>query len=175
MLKLKQIFKLPIKIQLSMFKSTRSVEEVLCQEGPKVIGLANEVDFSGQFKLVCDGPSTNAFFKKVITSSYEGSGTPEIFISKEKTYDQYVTNLGLAFALKVPLENPSLFADLGAHDIFANGIKQDNSELIIDVATREPFPGKRSIEAVTLDYNLTSANGAGIYDKRTTEFNTYIS
>jgi hypothetical protein len=152
----------------------RTIEEVLCQEGPKIIGAAKEVDFSQQFQLVCEQGTTNAFFKEVIQSAYQGEGEPKLFIPNLATNEQYVTNLTLAYALKVPLENPSMFADLRAHDIFAEGIDQDSSNLVINVESRKPFPGKRSIETVTLNYDLTSANGAGIYDKRTTEFDTYI-
>ena len=46
--------------------------------------------------------------------------------------------------------------------------------MIIEVEKREEFPGRKSIEAISLKYDIKSAKGAGIYDIRTTEFNTYL-
>ncbi|MFW7378853.1 MAG: hypothetical protein ACOH5I_08605 [Oligoflexus sp.] len=152
----------------------RSIEQVLCQDGPKVIGLVHKEKFSHLFSLLCDGETTNSAFKDLILDSYQGNDRPKIALLESSTDDMFVTKLSLAYAIKVPLVNPSLFADLEAHSIFADGITTDNSNLLIDVASREPFPGRRSIEKIVLDYNLNNALGAAIHDKRKTEFNTYL-
>jgi len=152
----------------------RSIEQVLCQEGPRVIGIFNPGDFAPQFSLICDGNNTNNTFKDLIRNSYQGNGNPSVQIVKSSTNAMFITNLALAFAIKVPLADPSQFADLEAHNIFSSGITTKNSKLVINVANRQPFPGRRSVEKVVLDYNLTSALGAGIHDTRRTEFNTYL-
>lgn len=152
----------------------RDIEEVLCQEGPRMIGLVSEVSFSEQFSLICDADTTNEFFKGLIRDVYLGEGTPKITVARSSTDSNYVTNFAYGYAIRVPLENPSMFADLEAHAIFAEGIAKENSELVIQVASRQPFPGRRSIEKVVLDYDLNNARGAAIHDIRKTEFNTYL-
>ena len=95
-------------------------------------------------------------------------------IVKLTTDDNFVTNLTLVYAIKAPLANPSLFADLKPHDIFASGIREANSEMVINVESRASFPGKASVEQLVLNYDLKVAKGASIFDRRRTEFNTYL-
>ncbi len=152
----------------------RPAEEVLCQEGPRIIELVKKGDFSEQFKLICENGSTNQTFADIIDTAYEGTGEATIHILKNSTSGLYVTNLAFAYALKIPLEDPSQFADYKVHNIFATGITTDTSNLVIDVESREEFPGRRSIESIVLNYDLKTADGAAIYDKRITEFNTYL-
>jgi hypothetical protein len=133
----------------------------------------NKNDFSAQWKLLCSSGKPSALFDELIKSSYQGTGEPSVKVVQKTVGELYVTDITIAYAMKVPLENPTLFADLKPHDAFAAGIKEGNSSLALAVASRKPFPGKRSVEQVILDYNLTNADGAGIYDKRRTEFNTY--
>ncbi len=151
----------------------RPAEQVLCQDGPKVVAAANKDDFSSLFKLVCQGNATTPLFKDLIANAYKG-GEPVPRVYRMDVGDLYITTLGLVYAIKATLPNPSLFADLKPHDIFANGIKEANSELVIKVESRENFPGKRAVEKVILNYDLKNANGAGIFDRRRTEFNTYL-
>ncbi len=152
----------------------RSIEDVLCQEGPRVTAAAKKADFSAQFALICEGGRTNALFKSSITGAYQGTGVPQVNVVKLTTDDNFVTNITLVYAIKAPLANPSLFADLKPHDIFAAGIRESNSELAITVESRASFPGKASVEQVVLNYDLKVANGASIFDRRRTEFNTYL-
>lgn len=152
----------------------RGAEQVLCEEGPKVLGNAKKADFSAEFKLICEGSDTSQAFKRAITNAYTGTGTPQVEVLKLETNDNFVSDLNLIFAIKAPLENPSLFADLKPHDIFAEGIKEAASELYIKVESRQSFPGRASVEQIVLNYDLKLANGASIYDTRRTEFNTYL-
>lgn len=152
----------------------RSIEQVLCEEGPKVIGAAKKADFSEQFKLVCDGSNTTALFKESILQAYQGNGEPVLKLAKYTSDANFVTNISIIYALKAPLANPSMFADLKPHDIFAAGVKAPNSELHINVESRKTFPGKASVEQILLNYDMNLAAGASIYDKRHTEFNTYL-
>lgn len=152
----------------------RSLQELLCQEGPSVISTYGSQDFSEQFSLVCSEGDTNSFFDNLIRDSYQGEGTPEIHIAKFSTTENFVTRLAFAYAIKVPLDDPSSFADAQVHDIFAAGIEANDSKLTIDVSSRESFPGRRSVEKVQLNYDLSKARGAGIHDVRQSEFNTYI-
>lgn len=152
----------------------RSIEQVLCEEGPKVTTAAKKADFSDEFKLVCSGSSTTPAFKEAIIQAYTGTGTPQVKVLKMTTDANFVTEMALIFAIKAPLENPSLFADLKPHDIFAAGIKEGSSELYIKVESRQAFPGKASVEQIVLNYDLRFANGASIHDTRRTEFNTYL-
>lgn len=151
------------------------VEDVLCQLGPKILALVDKGDFTDQFALICDNnTTTNEAFKDMIRTAYDGTGDPKIHLLKNTTGDLYVTDIAFGYALKIPLINPSLFADYQAHDIFAEGIVTDTSKLIIDVESRETFPGRKSLESVVLNYDLKVAKGASIFDKRKTEFNTYL-
>jgi hypothetical protein len=152
----------------------RGAEQVLCEEGPRVIGNAKKADFSPEFKLICEGNGTSQAFKRAVTNAYTGTGTPQVEVLKVETGENFVTELSLIFALKAPLENPSLFADLKPHDIFAAGIKEGNSELFIKVESRQSFPGRASVEQIVLNYDLKLASGASIHDIRRTEFNTYL-
>lgn len=152
----------------------RGAEQVLCEEGPRVIGNAKKADFSAEFKLICEGSETSQAFKRAVTNAYTGTGTPQVEVLKVETGENFVTELSLIFAIKAPLENPSLFADLKPHDIFAAGIKESNSELYIKVESRQSFPGRASVEQIVLNYDLKLANGASIHDLRRTEFNTYL-
>jgi hypothetical protein len=153
----------------------RGAEQVLCEETPRVLKNAKKADFSAELALVCEGSDTSQAFKRAISNAYSGSGAPQVEVIKlETNKDNFVTELSLIFAIKAPLENPSLFADLKPHDIFATGIKEAGSELYIKVDSRQTFPGKASVEQIVLSYDLKLANGASIYDTRRTEFNTYL-
>lgn len=160
-------------ITIPVLVDGRKVEDILCTDGPTTMASLNKVDFSEQFAAICTNGKTNALFGQLLANAYSGSGEPQPQVIKKKVGELYVTDISLAYALKVPLENPTLFADLKPHDVFSKGIAENNSNLTIKVTGRTPFPGKRSVEQVLLDYNLTNADGAGIYDKRKTEFNTY--
>ncbi|SMF18760.1 hypothetical protein [Pseudobacteriovorax antillogorgiicola] len=152
----------------------RPVEQVLCQDGPTVIESRGNGDFSRQFAYICENGSTNQVFKDIVMSSYEGGELAQVQTLHKVTSPLYVTEFAFAFAIKVPLVDPSQFADYRAHDIFAEGISTDSSNLVINVASRDSFPGRGSIESVVLDYDLKTAHGAAIFDKRQTEFNTYL-
>ncbi|MFW7378813.1 MAG: hypothetical protein ACOH5I_08405 [Oligoflexus sp.] len=152
----------------------RSLEEVLCQEGPELTLSATKVDFKEQFAIVCNGETTNEFFASLLQNAYQGEGTPKIEMVRSSISELFVANLAFAYAIKVNLADPSTFSDLEAHNIFAEGIEKDNSALLINVASRESFPGRASVEKVILDYNLSIAKGAAIHDVRQTEFNNYI-
>ncbi|MFW7377791.1 MAG: hypothetical protein ACOH5I_03145 [Oligoflexus sp.] len=153
----------------------RSSEEILCQEGPLVIGPVSEVDFSAQFAIVCNETTTNEFFKELVRDAYQGGeGTPEVKKVQYTVDENYITNLVFAYAIKVPIEKPTLITDLEVHNIFAEGIRDESSELVVNVLSREPFPSRRSIEKVVLEYDLKTAQRAGINDVRRTAFNTYL-
>ncbi len=152
----------------------RTITQVLCEEGPKVVGKNSKGNFDKEFALVCANGTTNETFKKLLLSAFSGTGEPAITTVANTSDDNYVTNLVLAYSVKMPIADPSLFADYKAHDIFAPGVKAGNSELKIAVESRQSFPGKASVEQVILNYNLLNAEGAGILDKRRTEFNTYL-
>jgi hypothetical protein len=153
----------------------RSIEQVLCEEGPKVVGAAKKADFSQEFKLICNGSATTPIFKEAIAQAYTGTGVPAVKILNVQSDEIYVTDLTLVYAIKVPLENPTIFAGLKPHNIFAAGIINENSKLFIDVESRQEFPGGRgNVEQIVLKYDLKLATGASIYDKRRTEFNTYL-
>ncbi len=152
----------------------RGAEQVLCEETPRVLGNAKKADFSSEIKLICEGSETSQAFKRAITNAYNGTGTPQVEVLKLASNESFVTEMSLIFAIKAPLENPSLFADLKPHDIFAAGIKESGSELYIKVESRQSFPGKASVEQIVLNYDLKLANGASIFDTRKTEFNTYL-
>lgn len=160
---------IPVKID------NRSIEQVLCEEGPKVVSAAKKADFSAEFKLICDGSSTTPVFKEAVAQAFNGTGEPVVKILNVKSDEIYVTDLSLIYAIKVPLENPALLPERNPHNIFANGIRNENSELFIKAGTPEKFPGgSRRIQKLVLDYDLKLASGASIYDKRQTEFNTYL-
>jgi hypothetical protein len=153
----------------------RGAEQVLCEETPRVLKNAKKADFSSELALVCEGSDTSQGFKRAITNAYTGTGTPQVEILKFETNpENFVTEISLIFAIKAPLENPSLFADLKPHDVFASGVKEAGSELMIKVDSRQTFPGKASVEQIQLSYDLKLASGASIYDTRRTEFNTYL-
>jgi len=151
----------------------RKAVDVLCTDGPKTLADLNKNDFSKQWSLLCSNGRPSPLFAELIQNAYKGSGEPNVKVIDKKVGELYVTDINIAYAMRVPLENPTLFADLKPHDAFASGINEGNSSLSLKVASRKPFPGKRSVEQVILEYDLTNADGAGIYDKRRTEFNTY--
>ncbi len=152
----------------------RPIEAVLCQDGPKVVANAKKSDFTGLFALICNGDNTSQLFKDAIVGAYQGQGEPQVKLIKSTSDDNYNTDIVFIQALKAPLANPSMFADLKPHDIFASGIHEINSDLVINVESRASFPGKRAVEQIGLKYSLTNANGAAIFDQRRTEFNTYL-
>lgn len=152
----------------------RTITEVLCQEGPKVIAKNSKGDFQKEFGIICANGNTNEAFKTMLASAYDGTGEPKVTTITNSSDENFVTNLVLGYALKLPIDDPSQFADYRAHNIFAAGIKGGNSEMKIDVESRQSFPGKASVEQVILKYNLMNAEGAGIFDTRRTEFNTYL-
>lgn len=152
----------------------RTITQVLCQEGPKVIAKSSKGDFAKEFGLICNDGNTNEAFKTLLASAYDGTGEPKVTTINNSSDDNYVTNLVLGYSLKLPVADPSLFAGYKAHDIFAAGVKAGNSEMKILVESRQAFPGKASVEQVVLNYNLMNAEGAGIFDTRQTEFNTYL-
>ncbi len=164
----------PAEPSISTMVDQKPIEEVLCTEAPKHLSSLQKDSLLEQLAFVCNGTKTTQAFSSLISKAYTGEGIPTVELWKKKVGELYVTDIVIAYALKVPLENPSQFADLKAHDAFATGgIAEEKSQLRLDVLSRTPFPGRKSIEKVLLQYNLTNADGAGIYDKRKTEFNTY--
>jgi hypothetical protein len=165
--------KAPAEPTIPVTIDQRPIEEVLCSEAPKLLTSLQKDSFLEQLAFVCQGNKTTQGFSQLISKAFVGEGSPQIELWKKQVGELYVTDIVIAYALKVKLENPAMFADLKAHDAFASGIAEERSKLQLDVLSRTPFPGRKSIEKVVLQYNLTNADGAGIFDKRKTEFNTY--
>lgn len=163
-----------IEEQAKELPDGRTGEEILCQEGPKVISLVSEEDFSSLFNLICDSSSTNELFAELIQNAYQGDGDPELKIIEASTSEHYISRLSFAYAIKVALASPSLITDLEVHNGLTDGILTENSDLALKVAERVSFPGRRSIEKVVLEYDINNAHGAAIYDVRQTAFNTYL-
>ena len=154
--------------------SKLSKEEMICQQGPRITNLVKKSDFSTVFSSICGSSETNTVYDDLIKSAYNGEGEPKVSIISSSSDEMLTTEIILAYALNVPMKDPSRFADYKTHDIFASGVNSEKSKMKIDVLKRTDFPGRRSIEAVELEYNILVAEGASIYDKRKTEFNTYL-
>lgn len=153
---------------------TRPPEQVLCETGQKVVAQDGAADFSSAWTTICKGANTSDVYRDVIANAFDGTGEPKVRVLNMKTNDMYVTQVDLIFALKTKLKDPSHVIGLKLHDIFAKGIAKDNSDMVINVRERTPFPpNTASVERSILDYDLRAARGAGIYDVRTTEFNNY--
>lgn len=151
-----------------------SKEEIICQQGPRVTQLVKKADFASVFALICEGGGPNDVFNQLIEGSYKGSGEPKVSVISSTTDENLVTEIVLGYVINVPMDNPSQFSSYKAHNIFADGVDTGSSKMVINVAGREEFPGRRSVEAIQLNYNISMARGASIYDVRSTEFNTYL-
>ena len=153
----------------------RSVEDILCQEGQRIVNRYPERDLQPSFDALCLQGKTTNLLEELINNAYDGLNEPQLkILASDSDAKTYVTNIRIAYAIRTPLSDPSLFAGLKAHDVFSAGIHAENASLTIKVTDRQAFPGQGSVERVRLHYNLTNANGAGIFDQRSTEFNTYL-
>ncbi len=152
----------------------RPIETRLCEDGPKLFNLVEKPNLGQTFSLVCDGGVPTPLYRSLITSAFEGSGTPAVKLVSYEVGALFVTKLVVGFALKIPLNEPSKFYELKAHDILASGIQLNNSEIVAKVEDRQIFPGRRSVEEVLLNYSLNKSEGGGLFDRRRTAFNTYL-
>jgi hypothetical protein len=153
---------------------TRPIETVLCQDGYKLLNLIEKTSFHEDFALACAPDQSTVLFQELISKAYAGSGDPHVKLVQFKVAELFVTRMIVAYAMKVPLNDPSLFYSLKAHDTLASGIKEKNSEVVGLVESRRNFPGRRSVEEIVLNYSLNKSEGGGLFDKRRTEFNTYL-
>jgi hypothetical protein len=152
----------------------RPIETVLCQDGHKLLKLIEKTSLTEDFGLACTADKTTTLFQELISKAYAGSGDPNVKLVQFKIGDLFVTRMIVAYAMKVPLTDPSLFYSLKAHDALSSGIQEKNSEVVGLVESRRNFPGRRSVEEIILNYSLNKSEGGGLFDKRRTEFNTYL-
>ncbi|MCX6131095.1 MAG: hypothetical protein NTX25_18815, partial [Proteobacteria bacterium] len=132
----------------------RAIESVLCQDGYKLLANIEKTSMNDIFGLACGQDMTTPLFQELISKAFAGSSEPNIKLVDFKIGDLFVTKMTVAYAMKVPLDNPSLFYSLKAHDTLASGIQEKNSEVVGTVESRKTFPGRRSIEQVILNYSL---------------------
>jgi hypothetical protein len=152
----------------------RPIETVLCEDGYKLLKLIEKSSLNEDFSLACTPDKTTALFQDLISKAYAGTGEPNVKLVQFKVGDLFVTRMIVAYAMKVPLADPSMFYSLKAHDALASGIQEKNSEVVGLVESRRNFPGRRSVEEIILNYSLNKSEGGGLFDKRRTEFNTYL-
>ena len=151
----------------------RSTDEIICQEGRYITVNANNQDFSDLFNAVCEKGTTNEFFAKLLEKAYKGVGEPEIVSLKTEIDDRNVITLVNASAVYLSGKTPMDLSKIDVHKIFADGIASGNSFINIDVEGIETFPGNKSVKETIVSYDLTNANGAGIFDRRKTAINAY--
>lgn len=149
-------------------------EAYMCQDGKRVLAQVEKQQFLEQFSLICDDTGPNQRFRDLIANAYDGSNEAKVTLIGTTTDDMFNTRMTVAFAMKAPLADPSQFFALKAHDVLANGLRSNRSELVATVESRRNFPGRRSIEEIILNYSLNKSEGGGLYDVRRTEFNTYL-
>ncbi|HET9238156.1 MAG TPA: hypothetical protein VFO10_12930 [Oligoflexus sp.] len=153
----------------------RPIEQVLCEDGFKLLKLIEKSSsLNEDFSLACTPDKTTALFQELIGKAYAGTGDPNVKLVQFKVGDLFVTRMIVAYAMKVPLADPSMFYSLKVHDALASGIQEKNSEVVGLVESRKNFPGRRSVEEIILNYSLNKSEGGGLFDKRRTEFNTYL-
>ena len=150
-----------------------SNEEMVCQQGPRITALVQKADFSSVFAAVCTDGAPNETYKQLIKDKFNGEGAPKVTLISSKSDENLTTELILGYVINVPMEKPSEFSSYKSHNILA-AVESTSSKMQINVVSREEFPGRRSVEAIKLDYKISRAKGAGIYDVRSTEFNTYL-
>ncbi len=152
----------------------RAIDSILCQDGFKLLKLIEKDVLNEDFGLACTQQTPTPLFQELISKAYSGTGEPNVKLVQFQVGELFVTRMIVAYAMKVPLTDPSLFYSLKAHDALASGIQEKNSEVIGTVESRRNFPGRRSIEEIILNYSLNKSEGGGLFDKRRTEFNTYL-
>ena len=157
----------------------RSVEAILCTNGPKIIADAKRADFSRELAVICEGSKMTAAMQEALANTYRGVGEPFVKILKRETNKILVTDLYIIFGFRTDLPNPTHLTRLKLHDqlaaiIAVNKISKKRSELSVKVSNRQLFPaGSISVESLNLNYNLNLASDASIYDIRDTEINNY--
>ena len=153
---------------------TRTPTQLLCQRGPEITNVEERGDFQAQFALICAGGDTNQTFEELVSTAYSGEKEgPQIAVLKREIGELQTTSLILAYGIKVPEPDPTRLVAYKAHDILGT-VQNNRSIMDISVDGREDFPGKKSVEKVTLTYNLKVAKGAALFDQRHAEFNTYL-
>lgn len=156
-------------------KDERPWDQLLCEAGKKFIKSENTADFSEIFSLICKENKLTADFLDTVENAFDGNASPVIKFRKSHTNEAFVSELLYTYAIKLPTGEPTNVLGTKPHDAFVGGIKKDLSEMTVEVLDREYFPAKRSsVEKVLLRYEMPKARGAGIYDVRTTEANTYL-
>lgn len=164
---------LPIPVVVAP-PDTRPLETRLCQDGQKLFGLIEKPRLGETFSLVCNAGATTPLYRTLLSAAFAGEGTPAVNLVSYSVGEMFVTKLVVAFAMKIPVNDPSKFYELKAHDILGTGIQTNNSEIVAKVESRQIFPGRRSVEEVLLNYSLNKSEGGGLFDRRRTAFNTYL-
>jgi hypothetical protein len=148
---------------------------VLCKNGLKTVENAGKANFNTIFQVVCakDGNPTK-LFGDLFSRSFNGSGTGDVAVVAFKSSDIYVTKFIYAHGVKASLPSPAKFAGLPIYEEIGKGIKTKNSLFFVKKMSEKTFPGKGSLRQIILDYDMPYAEGAALYDRRTTESNLYL-
>ena len=148
---------------------------LLCKNGLKTVENAGKANFRSIFQVVCakDGNPTKVF-GELFEKSFDGTGTGNVSIVTFKTSDIFVTKFIYAHGVKARLPSPAKFAGLPIYEEIGKGIKTKNSLFYVKKTSEKTFPGKGSLRQIILDYDMPYAEGAALYDRRTTESNLYL-
>ena len=147
---------------------------VLCENAPKVVTKAGKADLTEVFGLICVDNSPSNLLGDLFSKAYTGAGTPQVSVLVYDESDIFVTKFLYGYAVRVKLGSPALFTEIPLYEELSKGLKTEDSLLSVKKVAEEFFAGKGSFRTLRVEYDMPYAEGAGIFDKRTTESTTYL-
>ena len=156
--------------------SDKPVDVFMCTRAEQILSRSEGNDFSYLLAKICE-PEAGGFsasMRRFLANAYDGRNQPKVTVIEQESNAMYVTRVMIGYAFTAPLDSPSKFYALKTHDLLAAGIENNNNRVLGRVEAREQFPGKGSVERVTINYQLELSEGGALFDQRKTVFNTFL-
>lgn len=147
---------------------------ILCEKAPKAIAQGEKANLDTVLKFACKANAPTKLLGQVFASAYDGSKEPSVKTIFYDVSKHYVTRFVYSFAIRSRLKSPAVFAGLPIYEELGKGLIAGDSIVYTKKLSDRSFPGKGTVREINLEYDLPYAEGAGLYDKRQTQMNTYL-
>ncbi len=147
---------------------------ILCEKAPKAIAQGEKANLDTILKFACKANAPTKLLGQVFSSAYDGSKEPTVKTIFYDVSKHYVTRFVYSFAIRSKLKSPAVFAGLPIYEELGKGLIAGDSIVYTKKTGDRSFPGKGTVREINLEYDLPYAEGAGLYDKRQTQMNTYL-
>jgi len=152
----------------------KSFGHLLCESGPQAVAKSAKANLDNVFKVACNKNSPTKMLAQLFSSAYSGSNEPAVKTIYFNVNDYFITHFTYGYAVKAKLSSPAKFSGLPIYDTLGKGVSSGDSRVYIRKTSERSFPGRGVVTEINLDYDLPYAEGSALYDKRSTQMNTYL-